>query len=221
MAAAKLSSMLGKLLKKAELAKKASAAPRPEDSSLLASVSPHEKPSSSRALPLAASPRPARANPELLLAGAGRVVASTAPMPESSTRGQEASFLGAGVQLRGALASSGGLVLNCRFLGTVYAPEGIVWIGPEADVRADIRTMDLQVEGKVRGSLSVQNSLDLRKGADVQGSIRCLRLQIAEEAVFRGPCECFPPEPSRPGKTPRGPDLYGFFMTARIASVRI
>ncbi len=226
--------MFRKLLKRVEPAKTSSGTGRSEEPSPIESAPPRQKLSPARSLP-PSTPSPLPSSPaeaeegieaagtssELPAIGASRVGTSTPALPEPSKRAQEASFLGTGVQLRGALAFSGGLVLNCGFLGTVYAPEGIVRIGSEADVRADIKAMDLQVEGKVRGSLSVRNSLELRNGADVQGSIRCLRLQIAEEALFRGPCECFRPEPNQPEKIFRWPDLYGFFTTARVAAVRI
>lgn len=196
--------MLGKLLKKMEPAKRSSGTGPSEEASLREEAVEAE-------------------GADLVeIAGAAcRSVASDPPAPEPPEPEQESSLIGTGTYLRGTLACPGGLVLHGGFAGTVFAPSGAVRIGPEADVQADIEAIDLQVEGKIRGSLSARDSLELRKGADVQGSIRCLRLQIGEEAVFRGSCECFRPVPHKLQITLRWPDLSGFFTAARVAAVRL
>lgn len=134
---------------------------------------------------------------------------------------QEVSLIGAGARLQGTLAFSGSLVVNGIFSGKLQAAEGRVRIGPEGDVEADVEAADLQVEGKVRGGLFIRNSVELRKGADVRGTIRCLLLRIEQEAAFHGHCECHRPIPEKPETTLSRPDLYGFFTAVRVASIRL
>lgn len=229
--------MFGKLFKKIEPAKDPWKADHPEEPSPIESTPPGREPSAALFFP---PPPPAKAAPPSphgkeeekpegmeassapSVSAAPRVVQAPPPPMEAPKPKQEESRIGIGSYLRGALAFSGRLVVNGRFSGTVSTPEGTVQVAPTADVQADIEATDLLVEGKVRGNLSVRDSLELRNGADVQGSIRCLRLQIAEAAAFRGPCECFrPAAPEEQAEKPRRPDLYGFFTAAQIASIRL
>ncbi|MDD2676504.1 MAG: polymer-forming cytoskeletal protein [Methylacidiphilaceae bacterium] len=141
-------------------------------------------------------------------------------VPEASAPKEEMDAIGAGTLLRGTIAFVGTLVINGGFVGRVHAPEGTVRIGPEGQVEADMEVAELQVEGKARGSLFAHDSIELRNGADVQGSMRCARVRIAREAAFNGFCECYRPPSPEPEKRMERPDLYGFFTAVRIASVR-
>lgn len=140
--------------------------------------------------------------------------------PDALAPKQKICVIAPGTQLRGTLAFSGRLVINGGFSGEVHAPEGDLRIGPEGEVRADIEAMGLQVEGMARGTLLVRGAVELRKGADVQGAIRCARLLIEEEAMFEGHCECRRPASPEPEKAVMRTDLSGFFTAARVASIR-
>lgn len=218
--------MLGKLLKKLESAKTPPSVadrqqnPPPERAAPRPQAPPAD--SRSRQAPPPSHP-PAKAEEssiEPIPAPVDRKAAPAPSGPESPKRALEASFLGLGTELRGTLAFSDSLTIHGSFTGSVYAPEGALRIGPEGSADAEIEVSDLQVEGRVRGSLFARNAIELRNGADVQGRIRCLRLHIDEGALFRGPCECFRPAPGKP-ETGHPPDLTGFFTAARVASVRV
>ncbi|WP_178087714.1 bactofilin family protein [Methylacidimicrobium cyclopophantes] len=127
------------------------------------------------------------------------------------------SVIAAGTQLRGALAFSGVLVVNGRFLGELSSPEGTALVGAKGEVQAQIDAAELRVEGKVKGNIFARGSLELRAGADVQGTIRCVRLLIEEEAYFQGHCECVRPPRQEPEGAPNRPDMYAFFAAARVA----
>ncbi|CAB4244075.1 putative Cell shape determination protein CcmA [Methylacidimicrobium sp. AP8] len=223
--------MFGKLLKKWEPAKHSKGVDRPEEASPSPSVP--SPPNAAVAAPIPPPPPPAERPPipsrprrqedrlEPSAAGAEERggASNRKAAPERPESKEEASVVAVGTQLRGELAFRGKMTLNGGFSGSIHAAEGCLWIGPEANVRADIEALDLVVEGKVRGSLSARKSLELRNGSDVQGSIRCLRLLIAEEAVFQGPCECFRPAPGEAAKAACPSNFYGFFTAVRVAAI--
>ncbi len=218
------------LKKKIEPAGGLSPADLPEESSPTGSAAPLQQGSAARR-PFPSAPPPpakgekasarAKTEPERARLAApppavAPVRAEAAP-PEPK---QDASVIGAGAELRGTLALFGRLVVNGGFSGKIDAREGTVRIGREGKVQGEIEATDLQVEGRVRGGLSARNAVELRKGADVQGSIRCLCLRIDAEAAFLGPCECYPAARKQEPAIVR-PDLYGFFTAARVVSLRL
>ncbi|MDD4933856.1 MAG: polymer-forming cytoskeletal protein [Methylacidiphilaceae bacterium] len=141
-------------------------------------------------------------------------------MPETPLPAEEATVIGTGTRLRGTIAFQGSFVIHGDFAGKIHAPEGTVRIGPEGRVQAEIEAAELQVEGKARGSLFAHDSIELCRGAEVQGNMRCARLRIEREAAFDGHCECFRPPSQEPEPVLHRCDLHGFFTALQVASLR-
>ena len=80
------------------------------------------------------------------------------------------------------------LRINGKFEGTLDA-KGVLTIGPNASVTADISGDSIIVEGKVRGKVSAKVSLELLSTAVVDGEIYPSRLIVSEGAILNGRCQ--------------------------------
>ena len=80
------------------------------------------------------------------------------------------------------------LRINGKFEGGLDA-EGVLTIGPNANVTADIIGDSIIVEGKIRGKITARVSLELLPTAIFDGEIYTFRLIVSEGAIFNGKCQ--------------------------------
>ncbi|HQP91845.1 MAG TPA: polymer-forming cytoskeletal protein [Candidatus Omnitrophota bacterium] len=79
------------------------------------------------------------------------------------------------------------LRINGKFEGTLDA-KGILEIGDNAIVEANISGDDIQISGKVRGDISATKKIVLNEHSVVEGNLKTPLLSIVEGAVFQGKC---------------------------------
>lgn len=129
----------------------------------------------------------------------------------SEPRSNERSFFSPGTRIEGELEIQGEVTLQGEIRGKVVGT-GLVTIGEQAAVEADVFAPAVVVEGTLRGEIRAGERLELRRTARVRGSIRAPRLRIEEGALFEGECRMSPPEAERSEglfsaeKRPAGPD---------------
>ncbi|MCX7927937.1 MAG: polymer-forming cytoskeletal protein [Candidatus Omnitrophica bacterium] len=80
------------------------------------------------------------------------------------------------------------LKINGKFEGTLDA-RGVLTIGPNAMVTADIIGDTIIIEGKVRGKITARESLEILSTAVVDGDIYPNRLIISDGGIFNGRCQ--------------------------------
>lgn len=80
------------------------------------------------------------------------------------------------------------LRINGKFEGGLDA-KGVLTIGPNANVTADIIGDSIIVEGKIRGKITARVSLELLPTAIFDGEIYTFRLIVSEGAIFNGKCQ--------------------------------
>lgn len=97
------------------------------------------------------------------------------------------SIIGAGMQVVGDLITDGTVRIEGRVHGTVRAGKGVV-IGKEGEVEGDVITQDAVVGGRVKGTLTAENRLELQSTSVIDGEIRARsqHLQLDEGARFNG-----------------------------------
>jgi len=59
-------------------------------------------------------------------------------------------------------------------------------IGPESNVKADIKAHEVVVFGSVRGNVEAQGRIELRAGATIVGDIKTAGIIIEDGAYFKG-----------------------------------
>jgi cytoskeletal protein CcmA (bactofilin family) len=111
----------------------------------------------------------------------------------SDLRSNERSFFSAGTRIEGNLEIDGEVKLQGQVSGKVVGT-GLVTVGEQATVRANLYAPTIVVQGVVRGEVHASERLELHRTARVQGVIKAPRIRIDEGALFEGECRMAPPE---------------------------
>jgi cytoskeletal protein CcmA (bactofilin family) len=102
--------------------------------------------------------------------------------------GEIRAFLGEGTQFKGVLSFSGAVRVDGQVEGEVVGNEVLI-IGEPGQVKAEIEVGTLVVSGRVQGTISAKQRVELLASSRVTGTIRTPCLVVAEGAVFNGSCE--------------------------------
>jgi cytoskeletal protein CcmA (bactofilin family) len=113
------------------------------------------------------------------------------PSAAPETRSVEAkearvATLGSSILIKGTLAGSEDLTVDGRVEGRIEVPAHAVTIGPNAVITAEIVAKVVTVFGSVKGNITAHDSLDIRRGASIEGEVTCTRISIQEGAAFSG-----------------------------------
>lgn len=114
----------------------------------------------------------------------------------SELRPAERSFFSPGTRIDAAIEVEGEIKLQGQISGKVAAT-GLLTVGEQADVKANLSAPMIVVQGVVRGEIHARERLELHRTARVQGLIRAPRVRIDEGALFEGECKMAPAEPAR------------------------
>lgn len=96
------------------------------------------------------------------------------------------TWVGRSVVFRGDLISSEDMTIDGRVQGTIEVRHHRLTIGPNANIEADIVAKLVTIFGKVAGSVTGQDKVEIRLSASVEGDVACARLAIQEGAQFCG-----------------------------------
>ena len=97
-------------------------------------------------------------------------------------------FIGEGTCLSGEFVLSGGYRVDGRVTGKLTSSSTLI-VGPEGEVEAvELRVSSLVVRGLVRGTLHVENRLEIHDGGKVYGSVTLSKPEfvMAPGAWFEG-----------------------------------
>ena len=99
----------------------------------------------------------------------------------------ERTFFSAGTRIEGTLELDGEVKLEGQIKGKVSGT-GVVIVGEQANLEADVFAPSIVVHGVVRGEIHATDRLELHRTARVKGLIRAPRIRIDEGAAFEGEC---------------------------------
>ena len=94
--------------------------------------------------------------------------------------------LGKSVRIKGELSASEDMTLCGQMEGRVTLPEHSLTIGPEADIRAEIKASTVIIMGVVLGTVTATKKIDLRATGSVTGDIAAPRIVIADGGQILG-----------------------------------
>jgi cytoskeletal protein CcmA (bactofilin family) len=93
--------------------------------------------------------------------------------------------LGRGVRLEGKLTFSGTVRIDATFKGSIVT-DGVLVVGDQAKVDADIACGSVVVEGEVNGNVTAKEGVELRGTARVRGDVEAPTLAVERGAIFEG-----------------------------------
>ncbi|UCD87074.1 MAG: polymer-forming cytoskeletal protein, partial [Desulfobacterales bacterium] len=108
------------------------------------------------------------------------------------------TFLGPETSLEGKLSFEGTVRLDGHLKGSVESKEGVIVVGENALIRADIFVCTAVVFGEVKGNIRATNCIALHAPARVFGDLCAPAVVIDAGVVFHGNCSM------KPGDLPSG-----------------
>lgn len=107
--------------------------------------------------------------------------------------GEIRAFLGEGTQFKGVLSFAGAVRVDGQLEGEIVGDEVLI-IGEPGQVKAEIEVGTVVVSGRVQGTITAKQRVELLRPSRVTGTIRTPCLVVAEGAVFNGDCEMTGPD---------------------------
>jgi cytoskeletal protein CcmA (bactofilin family) len=107
------------------------------------------------------------------------------PRP-AEARDSRVATLGSSILIKGTVTGSEDLTVDGRVDGRLELPDHTLTIGPNANITAGVLAKVVTVFGTVKGNVTAHDSLDIRRGASVEGEVTCRRISIQEGAFFSG-----------------------------------
>ena len=98
------------------------------------------------------------------------------------------TFLGPETTVEGKLAFEGTVRLDGHFTGTIESKDGIMTVGEQAVINADILVHTATVSGEVSGNIRATHSIQLHPPARVYGDLHAPVVVIDAGVVFHGNC---------------------------------
>jgi len=105
-----------------------------------------------------------------------------------SNEGEVTTLLGRGSEFSGRLSFDGAVRIDGRFSGEIHS-EGLLVVGPQAEIEAEIEVGSLLVQGRVTGNLTATHSIELHAPSRVQGKLVCPELLVEKGVILNGSCE--------------------------------
>jgi len=95
--------------------------------------------------------------------------------------------ISAGTVFDGALTVDGSARIEGKAMGSIKV-EGVLIVGPGAEVSADVEAIEARVSGTIRGNLKARESVELLGGSRLEGDVytKCFRIEAG--AFFQGDC---------------------------------
>ena len=114
------------------------------------------------------------------------------------------SFLDRGTTFEGKISFSGTVRIDGRFKGQVHS-QGTLVIGEAAEVEAQLELTSAVIHGKLNGAVTATDLIEIGSTAQIEGSLKTRRLQIAEGARVNAKIEMdtrgHGAKPGKPGPT--------------------
>jgi len=105
----------------------------------------------------------------------------------ASSTGTSTSLIGAGTSMKGDITSNGDLRIDGTLVCNIHCSAKVV-IGANGVVQGDINGQQADIMGKVTGTITVKDLLQLKGGSHLSGNIKAAKLQIEPTANFNGEC---------------------------------
>jgi cytoskeletal protein CcmA (bactofilin family) len=134
---------------------------------------------------------------------------------KQAPQGEITTLLGRGAEFEGKLTFEGTVRIDGRFKGEVFS-EGVLVIGDNAHVEAEIDIGEVIIQGTVVGNIKAKRSIEIHAPGRVKGDLTTPSLQIDKGVIFEGRSfmenatasarpAVAPPAPPKPGPTPIKP----------------
>jgi cytoskeletal protein CcmA (bactofilin family) len=103
-----------------------------------------------------------------------------------STALDSRSLLGSSLQIKGEISGNEDLHVDCSVDGLIHLDGHKVTVGANAKIVANIVAAEIIVYGNVKGNLSADARIEIKKDGSVVGELTTSRIMIEDGALFKG-----------------------------------
>jgi cytoskeletal protein CcmA (bactofilin family) len=96
------------------------------------------------------------------------------------------TFLGNGVRFEGDIRTRGDLKINGQMQGRINSREGVVVLGADATLKAQVALRDFIVAGSFEGTVESARKIEVRSTGRLHGNLCTRRLLLEEGAIVEG-----------------------------------
>jgi len=107
-------------------------------------------------------------------------------------------LLGKGTTFEGKLIFEGTVRIDGNFSGEIFT-KGLLVIGNEAIVHAQVKAEQIIVQGEMHGNIHATKTVEIRGTGKVCGDIHTPSLVVEEGVIFQGACSMSGQEEKEPG----------------------
>jgi cytoskeletal protein CcmA (bactofilin family) len=93
--------------------------------------------------------------------------------------------LGEDTEIKGNITGSEDILINGEITGDIDV-KAMVYVGENGKIKGTIKANDVVVEGKIEGSLIVQNKIELTESAHINADMECGKLAVTDGAFYEG-----------------------------------
>lgn len=109
---------------------------------------------------------------------------------------QNVTIIGEETEFNGVLEFSDRLIITGRFTGKINAPTGELEISKTSECDVDsIVAKSIEISGKVKGSLTASERIELFSGSSISSDLTTAKLRIANNVDFNGDVTMLEKEP--------------------------
>jgi len=98
------------------------------------------------------------------------------------------TFLGSQTQIQGTINFEGGMRIEGQFEGDIISKTGDIIVGPQANIKGDLKVGSALVMGEVNGCIDAEIRIEIHPPGKMIGDIRAPFILIDPGVVFNGQC---------------------------------
>lgn len=103
------------------------------------------------------------------------------------TPDQAINILGEGTIIKGDIAANSDIRIDGQLVGNLEA-KGRVVVGPKGKIEGKVTCNNVEIAGFIKGKVTVQELLNMKASAKIEGDIIAGKLAVEPGATFTGTC---------------------------------
>jgi cytoskeletal protein CcmA (bactofilin family) len=107
---------------------------------------------------------------------------------------KDIQMLGPQAALEGSLVFEGTLFINGHVKGAIESRSGVIVIGEDAVIHADVFVRTATINGEIKGTIRATERIEIHAPARVYGDLNAPVVIIHEGVIFEGNCAIKPKE---------------------------
>lgn len=108
---------------------------------------------------------------------------------KNSEKFRHGSNVGPGLHIKGQISGSEDLYVEGNIEGPVDLGEAMFTVGLGAKVVSEVKAREMVIYGEVRGALTANDRIEIKKDGSVMGNLATGRILIEDGAHFKGSIE--------------------------------